>query len=284
LQIVPDAQFLFKLIRVPKYFVENTKRSMNFEPETRFLRAFGAWLQTPLTALLRETAAVRWVNQKRLSPTLVSGPAFFYQLSGEDIPPGSVIGFEFEPKLFFSLLDWLQGGEGTVEEEELSPDRPLTLLEKRLASRFLHLFHQAVLETGRISSPTEFLPTAELSRPEFRNFTAAEFRLDAGTFGGTFRLWRSYPHRQLDLGSLDEMADENDAQSMAEALAKTPVCVSVQLSGAKISPQGLLKWRVGDMIELGKPEDHPFTVLVEGMEKFTAAPGKFKSRKAFRIL
>lgn len=260
------------------------RKFMNFEPETRFLRAFGAWLQTPLTSLLRETAAVRWVDQKPLSPTLISGPAFFFLLSGEDIPPGSAVGFEFEPKLFFSLLDWLQGGDGTVEDGELLPNRTLTPLEKRLASRFLGIFQKALLETGKILSPTEFHPILELSRPEFRDFTAAQFRFDAGTFGGTFRIWRSLPHRQLALGPTEESLDEHDAQSMAEALAETPVQVSVQLSGAKITPQDLLKWRVGDLIELGKPEDFPFTVLVEGMEKFTAAPGKFKSRKAFRIL
>ena len=115
---------------------------------------------------------------------------------------------------------------------------------------------------------------------------APVFQLNVGPLDGNFRILipRLYPQPRRNSQISQSVRAEEDEEDAAEALASTPVKISVQLAGSRIRPQELMRWKVGDVVSLGRPEDFPFNVLVEGMEKFTAAPGRFKSRKAFRIL
>ena len=253
---------------------------MNIEPEIRCFRAFSVSLQIPLSRLLRETAVMRWVEQKTIPFSSVSGPVFFFRLSGDGIPAGTVLGFEFEPLLFHALLDRIQGGNGEIDENSVRP-RPVTPLEKRLASRFLLLFQNAIRETWNLPEPFQFESLSAIDWDSERKFTVTEFQLDVGKLSGTIQLWRFASFRQ----KIQDFSDKEDSeQNIADSLAETPIHVAVQLSGEKITPRDLMKWRENDLIFLGRPQDFPFSVLIEGVEKFTASPGKFKSRKAFRIL
>ncbi len=259
------------------------------ELDIRHFRAFSAWLQLPLSTLLHETAAVRFVGREVAQFAETTGPIFFFHLVGDDIPPETVWGIEFESELLWALLDKLQGGTG-VSEEICDADRRLTLLEKRLAERFLLLFQNAIRETWQLPEPFDFEPIWEWEMT--KTVSVAQFRLEAGAIGGTFRIMRPAVLRQrisavgLNSGDLLENGTETeeDSTEIVNVVASAPVRVSVQLAGRKVLPQDLLRWRVGDMISLGRPEDFPFSVLVEGTEKFTASPGRYKSRKAFRIL
>ncbi len=71
---------------------------------------------------------------------------------------------------------------------------------------------------------------------------------------------------------------------IAEALRTSLVDVSVQMRGGTVGPRDLLDWHLGDVIHLNRNAETEFSVLVEGTEKFVAAPGKFGQRKVFRIL
>lgn len=252
---------------------------MNIEPEIRCFRAFGVSLQSPLSLLLHETTVMRWVEQKSVPFSCASGPIFFFHLTGKEIPSGTILGFEFESSLFYALLDRLQGGNGKFNVNSLK-SRPMTHLEKRLASRFLLLFQNAIRETWNLPEPFDFEPFSSAELEPERKFIVAEFQLDAGNLSGTIRLWRLAPFRTKS----DDLENADSVRDVASSLAQTPVHIAVQLSGEKITPKELMKWRENDLISLGRPEDFPFSVLVEGVEKFTASPGKFKSRKAFRIL
>lgn len=257
---------------------------MACEPEFRHFRALGAWLQAPLSTLLHETAAVRYLEQKTLPFPQRSRTAFFFHLAGDDVPAAAFLGFEFERTLFFALLDRLQGGDG-MPEEEADCSRPLTRLETRLAARFLLLFQNAIRETWNLPEPFDFEPVSGEELNPGRNVSALEFQLDFGNCGGKFRILRPMMlRRRVASLPVPDSEEVEAAFGIAESLADTPVRISVQLSGEKIRPQDLMRWRVGDVISLGRPEDFPFGVLIEGVEKFSAAPGRFKSRKAFRIL
>ena len=69
-----------------------------------------------------------------------------------------------------------------------------------------------------------------------------------------------------------------------EALAGTEIQVSVQLFGNIVHPSEILDWKIGDMIPLDMPAETPLRVLVQGIPKLEASPGKYKNRIAFRIL
>jgi len=248
-------------------------------------RAFAAHLQSPLTTFLRDVAMVRFVAQDEAEPEAVTGFSFFFRLVGDEIPPGLLLGFEFEPALLLGLLDRLQGGDGIILEEELKLPHVLTALEKKLASRFLLLLQQSIRETWGLTEPYDFelVPPPDWGEDVF--FATAIFQLNVGPLDANFRvLIPQLRPEPIKNAQISEGLRSDEDENLADSLASTPVKISVQLSGVKIHPADLLHWKIGDVVSLGRPEDFPFTVLVEGMEKFIAAPGKFKSRKAFRIL
>lgn len=253
--------------------------------KTRF-RAFAAHLQAPLTTLLRAPAAVRYIAYDEAEPENVDGFTFFFRLVGEKIAPGLLLGFEFEPALLLGILDRLQGGDGVDLEEDPYSTRALTGLEKWLASKFLLLLHGAIRETWGLAEPFDFELTEPLDWGEEVFFAAPVFQLGVGTLDGNFRILipRLRPEPLKNSQISQTVRPDEEEEDASEALASTPVKISIQLSGSRILPQELMRWKVGDVVSLGRPEDFPFKVLVEGMEKFSAAPGKFKSRKAFRIL
>ncbi|MBR0192314.1 MAG: FliM/FliN family flagellar motor switch protein [Thermoguttaceae bacterium] len=253
--------------------------------KTRF-RAFAAQLQAPLTALLRGPAAVRYAAYDEAEPEKIAGFTFFFRLVGEKIAPGLVLGFEFEPALLLGVLDRLQGGDGVHLEEDSNSARPLTGLEKWLTSKFLLLLNDAIRQTWGLEEPFDFELTGPLDWGGEVFFAAPIFQLNVGPLDGNFRILipRLHPQPMRNSQISRSVRAEEDEEDATDALALTPVKISVQLAGSRIRPQDLLRWKVGDVVSLGRPEDFPFNVLVEGMEKFTAAPGRFKSRKAFRIL
>ncbi len=253
---------------------------MNNELGLRHFRAFAARLQSQLATLLHEPVSVRCSDLKTVSFSSISEPVFFYHLMGEDVPADTILGFGFDAPLFGAFLDRLQGGDGTVETFSLAPSRMLTRFETRLASRFLLLFQGSLRQTWNFPEPYDFEPFSKDAWTYGKELASVEFLLDFGNSEGTFRVLRpaSLPNIKQVVTS------QTSALSPLSALCDTPISISVQLSGSRIRPRDLLSWNIGDVVSLGRSEDFPFSVQIEGMEKFSASPGRYQFRKAFKIL
>ena len=176
----------------------------------------------------------------------------------------------------------------------------LTRIEKNLAERVSLLFSRALEE--RLSplgihpgsNGDAILPTNMVLELEYSvSFSASR---------GSFFLWVPCVLAQELLEEMGETPDsplpdvyfkppwrdEETRQAplldVSESLKEAKIAVSVQLFGGKITPRELLEWETGDVVSLEKPADAPFEVLVESVPKFSAAPGRVKNRKAFKIL
>lgn len=90
--------------------------------------------------------------------------------------------------------------------------------------------------------------------------------------------------RRKRLKTLETPVEPKGEQEIVAALRTSLVDLSVRMLGGNVTPQEMLQWRLGDVIHLNRNEETGFSVLVEGVEKFFAAPGVFRHRKVFRIL
>ena len=78
--------------------------------------------------------------------------------------------------------------------------------------------------------------------------------------------------------------DNSWRQNMTAAIADTEVMVTTRLHETKVSLNDVLKWKRGDVLDLGIETDQPVTLICSGREMYHAQSGKRKNgRIALRI-
>jgi flagellar motor switch protein FliM len=182
---------------------------------------------------------------------------------------------DFEPAIFFPMIDRLLGGS---REDEPPLRRPLSDIELRLAGRITRLILQ---ELGRVWKGTlnltpELLQIEDNPRslrilPSDELVIVVGFVLSIGDQQGMMRL--CLPCRVIErMGKPQEIRRRRSRLDVDVSLATSPIAAA-----------DLESLCVGDIIVTETSADSPAVVSIDGQPRFLAKPGVYQDRKAVRL-
>lgn len=260
---------------------------------------FGRNYGAALSALLRTIVEVKLTSVDQLTYSefvfSLENPTCFNLINASPLE-GQLI-LDINPSLLFPMVDRLLGGGS---ESSLAARRPLTEIELRLVGRITSMFLEELrgawenvipldLEVDQVESNPQLVQIV----PPNEVVVLISFELTIGEVRGMMNLcipfnaierissklsansWVSYSKKPSTPESI---------QQLGNRLSESVVELVVELADSQIAMKDLIGLRTGDIIATEKDVNAPLVVSVEGAEKFHAAPGAYKGRKAIRIL
>jgi flagellar motor switch protein FliM len=198
-----------------------------------------------------------------------------------------------EPKLVFSLIDCMLGGDG----KPLETVREFTLIEQRMIGKFANdLLGNLEQAWKGIHSVKCSLKSAE-TRPDFvRIFSPNDalslvvFNLDGGEFSGKIYLCISClmlePIRDKlsSTYSGDSELESSWSAQIQELLKLTRLNVTAELGKTTAhTVRDLLSFQCGDVIKLDTGPQDTMTIAVELIPKYLGFPGVSKGNRAVQV-
>jgi flagellar motor switch protein FliM len=197
-----------------------------------------------------------------------------------------------EPKLVYSLIDCMFGGDGKPTERM----REFTLIEQRMMRRFavevLTNLEKAWKNVGTIQV---VLKKAEI-KPEFVHLASPNdlvlviiLALKGVEFSGHIHL--CIPYLMLepikDQLSSKYLRDKDLGHSwkgqLEVLLQDTPITLIAELGSTTQSVNDLLNLQLGDVLQLNTGPEDLITLSVEHVPKFHGFPGTIKGNRAVEI-
>ncbi|MDC0935769.1 flagellar motor switch protein FliM [Pirellulales bacterium] len=260
-----------------------------------FGRNFGA----ALSALLRSIVEVKLTSVDQLTYSefvfSLENPTCFNLVNAEPLE-GQLI-LDVNPSILFPIIDRLLGGNASAPPPVR---RPLTEIELRLVSRITSLFLREMQHAWENVLPLKLVVDRVESNPQLVQIIPANevvvlisFELTVGETRGMMNLCIPFNSIERISGKLSSNSwvsyskrppTAESMQTVGEKLGAAAVEVVVELATTTITTADLLDLRVGDIVASEKDVSEPLLVSVEGKPKFHAAPGRYKGRKAIRIL
>ena len=197
-----------------------------------------------------------------------------------------------EPKLVFSLIDCMFGGEG----KPLEQIREFTLIEQRMIKKFSENVLEKLEEAwSKIHNVNISLKKTE-TKPEFAHpvnpdeqMMIKEFRIKGPEFVGSIHLCLSYLMLEPIKEKLNSTFQQNDGAENAwshqiqDLLRETPINIIAELGNTIHTIGEILNLKVDDVLHLGTgPEDH-VTLTVDGIPKYKGYPGIVKGNRAVEV-
>jgi flagellar motor switch protein FliM len=203
---------------------------------------------------------------------------------------------EISPLIVYPIIDRLLGGSSG---ELFIPQRPLTQIEQRLVSRITDRATQQLSEAWGHLTPTTFTVSDFESNPQLvqivppnETVVVIGFEVKMGNRAGTMSL--CIPYNTIE-PILSKLAAQNwfsyqkkDAsggllKSLTTNVSSAPVEMRALLGSTTMTMRDLVSLGVGDVITTEKAQSRDVTIQVEGRNKFTAAIGQFRGKRAVRI-
>jgi len=204
--------------------------------------------------------------------------------------------FNVTPNLIFALVDKLLGGEGKALEEP----RDFTEIELKISQRIINKvltdlkasmerFVDINPSVSRIENNPEFVNIC----PGLERVVSLDFKVVMGENEGMMNICIPVTAFEPVIEQFDpaeEMPERSpqervqDMQNITEVVKEVLLGVNVVI-GEKDVPLSLVNnLKVGDVIVLDRKINEPIDVLVEGVTKFLAIPGRSGGRKAVKIV
>ena len=193
---------------------------------------------------------------------------------------------DISPSILFPIIDRLLGGR---VESSAVPQRPLTEIEQRLASRIVTWLLDELAQSWQSVAELEFSLDRLEHNPRKLQILARDesivvVRLEVNMLSafGIFSI--AIPQRCLN-SVADKLIHKSDESFLAtnrqsdENIAE----VVATLTESTISAADLAGLRVGDIITTEKNAGEPIQVSVDGTPEYEAAIGTTEGRKAVRI-
>ena len=201
----------------------------------------------------------------------------------------STVALDISPAIMFPIIDRMLGG-GHDPSPPLS--RPLTDIEKRLATRVTSLWIDALARAWQAILPMKFELLRVETNPQLANVATASERvvvvqgeLMLGDAAGTVKF--CLPTKSLEnvrdlLLGVSPGGGAQSASPAAAAPTYVPGLVELvaELASVRITASELSSLRVGDIITTDTRVASPVTVTIDGTPRFHARPGAFKGRRA----
>ncbi len=260
-----------------------------------FARNFGA----SLSGFLRTIVEIRVVTAEQMTysefTSSLPNPTSFNLIEAPVL--GGQLCLEISPLIIYPIIDRLLGGSN---ENIFIPQRPLTIIETRLIKKILDRAVTALIEAWETVKEIDFKLGALESNPQIVQIVPPNevvvvlgFELKLGDRAGTMSL--CIPFTVIE-SLIEDIAAQSWFQSgrhgsndhwsklVGQRIADAALDISAVLAETTITMADLRSLEIGDMLTTEKPADSPVTIAVEGVPKFIAQLGQFRSNRAVRIL
>ena len=254
------------------------------------------------TGLLRTIVEIEIVNVEQMTYAEYTGtlanPTCF-GLVRPDTLEGTVC-LELSPDIFYPIVDRLMGGGGATP---YIPDRPLTLIEQRLARSVLHRAMSPLSDAWTTVRAVRFALEEIESNPLIMQVVppnevviAFEFNVRSSGFSGTMTLCVPFTvieplvdelgRRSWAFVSGDGVVRSgtpSETGSMARHIGKAGLEVTATLAETTMTLSELQSLSVGDLILTGRASDAPAVLEVEGQSKYHVVPGMHRGTRVVRV-
>lgn len=279
--------------RRPNTFSREHVRALAIVHES-FARQLGTVLSTSLRAVSQVNVAsvdqIPYDDYITASPT----PSLLTVVSLEPLSGAGIL--QVPLPLAMSVLDRLLGGSGTGPY----PVRALTDIEEGLITDIIDrcLEQLAAAFESLVAIEPEIVQLE--SNPQFAQIAAPSDMVVAVVFDtriggqeGQLSLCIPFASLQPRLEAIARHSLSGDrrfgdvtgaADAIHRAMTEVPVDISVRFEPVTLTSNDVAGLRVGDVVPLGHPTEHPLAVLAGGVPLLAAVAGRKRKRLACRIV
>ncbi len=259
-----------------------------------FARNFGA----SLSAFLRTIVEARVATTEQLTYSefihSLPSPTCFNLLSAE--PLNGNMCLEISPLIIYPIVDRLLGG---TNSDMFIPQRPLTAIEERLASRIIDRALENLAEVWSDLVDVKFRVTDCESNPHLVQIVAPNeivvvigFEIKMGARAGTMSLCIPFNVIEPVIGKLATQTwvaysrpdtDQDQMRRVRMGLRRAEIGLRAYLGETRIKIRDLLSLAPGDIIKLDKLLESELVLQVGGRSKYVGRLGRLRGNRAVQI-
>ena len=285
--------------------VEDSVKPYNLTSQNRMLRdqfdaleevydKFCTSMDTSLTTNLQQPVEVEFVSTEMIKYgefiSAFTNPTGFGIFNMEPLIGSAILAME--PKLLFSLIDCMFGGNGKTTDEI----KEFTIIEQRMIKRIVLDILKKMEEAWKVVYSLKFSLKKIESKPEFVHLVNPNelmliilFSIKGEVFSGNIHLCISSlmlePIKEyLSSRYMTEKDMENTWVSQIQNLLKnTNVTLIAELGKTRKTIGNLLALKVDDVINLPTGTQDLININVENVPKYQGFPGIVKGNNAVEI-
>ncbi len=251
-------------------------------------------LGTSFSALLQRSIEVDFISTEMVKYTncisAFSNPTSFAIFAMEPLIGSAMLAIE--PRLVYSLIDCMFGGDGQPTERM----REFTLIEQRMMHKFALEVLANLRKAWEIVNPiTVFLKKTEI-KPDFVYLASPNDLIGVIVFGVKSREFSGNLHICIPYLMLEPIKDKlstkylrekdlehNWSEQLQKLLQDTQVTLTAELGITTRSVRDLLDLQVDDVVQLNTGPEDLVTLTVDHIPKFLGFPGIIKGNRAVEI-
>jgi flagellar motor switch protein FliM len=255
---------------------------------------FATLFEAHLSSVLQRTLEVEFVSTEMVKYqeciSAFSSPTSFTIFSMAPLIGAAMLAIE--PRLVYSLIDCMFGGEGKPTERM----REFTLIEQRMIRKFALDVLAHLQQAWKAIDPIHIeIKRAEI-KPDFVHLASPSdlmvvivFAVKGKEFSGNLHM--CIPYLMLepikDKLSSKYLRNKNQEHTWSEQLQSllrgTPVTVIAELGVTNRSVKELLDLQVDDVLQLNTGPEDLITLTVDHVPKYLGFPGIIKGNRAVEI-
>jgi flagellar motor switch protein FliM len=251
-------------------------------------------LGTSFSALLQRSIEVDFISTEMVKYTecisAFSNPTSFAIFAMEPLIGSAMLAVE--PRLVYSLIDCMFGGDGQPTERM----REFTLIEQRMMHKFALEVFANLQKAWEIVNPiTVCLKKTEI-KPDFVYLASPNDLIVVIVFGVKGREFSGNLHICIPYLMLEPIKDQlstkylrekdmehNWSEQLQMLLQDTQVTLTAELGITTRSVRDLLDLQVDDVVQLNTGPEDLVTLAVDHIPKFLGFPGIIKGNRAVEI-
>ena len=251
-------------------------------------------LGTSFSALLQRSLEVEFVSTEMVKYTecinAFSNPTSFTIFTMDPLIGSAMLAIE--PRLVYSLIDCMFGGDGKPTERM----REFTLIEQRMMRKFAQEVLANLEKAWKIVDPISAALKKTEIKPEFVHLASPNDLMVVIVFGVKGQEFSGNLHICIPYLMLEPIKDKlsskylrekdmehNWSEQLEMLLQDTPVTLVAELGITTRSVRDLLDLQVDDVIQLNTGPEDLVTLAVDHIPKFFGFPGIIKGNRAVEI-
>ena len=255
---------------------------------------FATLFEAHLSSVLQQSMKVEFVSTEMVKYqeciSAFSSPTSFTVFTMDPLIGSAMLAIE--PRLVYSLIDCMFGGDGKPTERM----REFTLIEQRMVRRFASEVLTNLQQAWTTIDPISIAIKRAEIKPEFVHLASPNdlmvvivFAVKGQEFSGNIHL--CIPYLMLepikDKLSSKYLRGKNQEHTWSEQLEMllqdTPVTIIAELGITSRSVKDLLDLQVNDVLQLNTGPEDLITLTVDHVPKYLGFPGIIKGNRAVEI-
>lgn len=258
-----------------------------------FARSFGTYLSGVLRTLV--DINLLSIDQAAYSEYMLSlsVPSCIYIVSSNNLKGSAIM--EVAPQFSMMVVDRLLGGSGG----RVGSVRELTIIEQNILRKVVESGLGILADAWRTVYHLNLYIESFESNPQFVQIapaseTAAVVSFEILVRDMTFPMNLCFPYFVLDplIQNLStswstvgtKARTQEDAENLRTRIRLTKLPITAQLGSTALPLKTLLSLRIGDTLLLDERTEEYLKVWIDGKVKFWGEPGKYKTKKAVKII